>query len=220
MLLLNLPLPCRWSQNIMNVWFNTYTNLPPTLLTQLIYTGTNSTQKGITLFCNAWYMSVLFWICFYQITYQHNHLMCPWFEYLQNKGQCEDKSTSQTIHIFSCTTMIVKHFTSVLTCCRLTLIYCRGIAFWLPSDQWLWNLYCSNNNMVAKYIVLSNIISVLSAYNILCIYIRENLLTLKRFIVLLDILWAYNSLLIRYKVYSSDPRKFLHTRWKHGEGYV
>ena len=74
--------------------------------------------------------------------------------------------------------------------------------------------------MVAKYIVLSNIISVLSAYNILCIYIRENLLTLKRFIVLLDILSAYNSLLIRYKVYSSDPRKFLQTRWKHGEGYV
>ena len=137
LLLLNLPLPCRWSQNMINVWFNTYTNLPPTLLTQLIYTGTNSTQKGITLFCNAWYMSVLLWICFYQITYQHNHLMCPWFEYLQNKGQCEDKSTSQTIHIFSCTTMIVKHFTSVLTCCRLTLIYCRGVAFWLPSDQWL-----------------------------------------------------------------------------------
>ena len=42
--------------------------------------------------------------------------------------------------------------------------------------------------MVAKYIVLSNIISVLSAYNILCIYIQENLLTLKRFIVLLDTL--------------------------------
>ena len=155
---------------------------------------------------------------FYQITYQLNHLMCPWFEYLQNEGQCEDKSTSQTIHIFSCTTVIVKHFTSVLTCCRLTLL--PGVAFWLPSDQWLWNLYFSNNNMVAKWIVLSNIISVLSAYNILCIYIQEYLLTLKRFIVLLDILSAYNSLLIRYKVYSSDPRKFLHTRWKHGEGYV
>ena len=125
LLLLNLTLPCRWSHNITNVWFNTYKNLPPTLLIsklQLIYAGTNSPQKGIPFFCNAWYMSILYWIYFYQITYQHNHLMCPWFEYLQNKGQCEDKSASQTIHIFSCTTMIVKHFTSVLTCWLICIL--------------------------------------------------------------------------------------------------
>ena len=53
--------------------------------------------------------------------------------------------------------------------------------------------------MVAKYIVLSNMISVVSG----------NILTLKKIIVLLHTLSAYNSLLVRYKVYSSDPRECL-----------
>ena len=64
--------------------------------------------------------------------------------------------------------------------------------------------------MIAKYIVLSNIINVVSD-NILHIYIQEPLLILKKFIVLLHTLSAYNSLLIRYKVYSSDPRECLCT---------
>ena len=65
--------------------------------------------------------------------------------------------------------------------------------------------------MIAKYIVLSNIISVVSD-NILRICIQEPLLISKKFIVLLHTLSAYNSLLVRYKVYSSDPRKCLCTQ--------
>ena len=64
--------------------------------------------------------------------------------------------------------------------------------------------------MIAKYIVLSNIISVVSA-NILCICIHEPLLISKIFIVFLHTLSAYNSLLVLYKVYSSDPRDCLCT---------
>ena len=64
--------------------------------------------------------------------------------------------------------------------------------------------------MIAKYIVLSNIISVVSD-NILRICIQEPLLILKKFIVLLHTLSAYNSLLVHYKVYSSDLRECLCT---------
>ena len=70
--------------------------------------------------------------------------------------------------------------------------------------------------MTAKYIVLSNIISVVSD-SVLRICIQEPLLILKTFIVLLHISSAYNILLIRYKVYSSDPRKSLFTQ---AEGIV
>ena len=65
--------------------------------------------------------------------------------------------------------------------------------------------------MIAKYIVLSNIISVVSD-NILLVCIQEPLLILKKFIVLLHTLSAYNSLLVRYKVYSSHPRECLCTQ--------
>ena len=34
------------------------------------------------------------------------------------------------------------------------------IALCLPSDQWFWSRYYTNNNMIAKYIVLSHIINV------------------------------------------------------------
>ena len=64
--------------------------------------------------------------------------------------------------------------------------------------------------MIAKYIVLSNIINVVSD-NILRMCIQEPLLILKRFIVLLHTLSTYNSLLVRDKVYSSEPRVYLHT---------
>ena len=53
----------------------------------------------------------------------------------------------------------------------------------------------SNSNMIAKYILLSNAISVVSD-NILCICIQEPLLILKKFIVLLHTLQhitAYSS---------------------------
>ena len=70
--------------------------------------------------------------------------------------------------------------------------------------------------MIAKYIVLSNIISVVSN-SILRICIQEPLLILKKIIVLLHTLSAYNSLLVRYKVYLSDPRECLCTQ---AEGMV
>ena len=64
--------------------------------------------------------------------------------------------------------------------------------------------------MIAKNIVPSNIISAVSN-NILRIRIQEPLLLLKKFIVLLHTSSAYKSILVRYKVYSSDPREFLCT---------
>ena len=70
--------------------------------------------------------------------------------------------------------------------------------------------------MIAKYIVLSNIISVVSD-SILRICIQEPLLILKTFIVLLHTLSAYNSLLVHCKVYSSDNRECLCTQ---AEGMV
>ena len=91
-------------------------------------------------------------------------------------------------------------------------------ALWLPSDQWFWNLYCSNNNMIAKYIALSNIISVVSD-NILRICIQKSLLISKKVIALLHTLSAYKSLLVRYKVYSSDPRKCVCTSWRYAKAY-
>ena len=65
--------------------------------------------------------------------------------------------------------------------------------------------------MIAKYIVLSDIISVVSD-SILHICIQEPLLILRKIIVLLHTLLTYNSLLICYKVYSSDPRECLCTQ--------
>ena len=70
--------------------------------------------------------------------------------------------------------------------------------------------------MIAKCTVLSNITSVVSG-KILRICIHEPLLILKKTIVLLHTLSAYNSLLVRYKVYSSDPRECLCTQ---AEGIV
>ena len=58
--------------------------------------------------------------------------------------------------------------------------------------------------MVAKHNVISNTISVVSD-NILRICIQKPLLILTKFIVLLHTLSAHNSLLVRYKGYSSDP---------------
>ena len=62
--------------------------------------------------------------------------------------------------------------------------------------------------MIAKYIIPSNVISVVSD-NILRICIKELLLMLRKIIVLLHTLLAYNSLLVICKVYSSDPRECL-----------
>ena len=65
--------------------------------------------------------------------------------------------------------------------------------------------------MISKYIVLSNTISVISD-NILRMCIQEALLIPKKIIVLLHALSAYKSLLVRYKVHSSDPRGCLCTQ--------
>ena len=67
--------------------------------------------------------------------------------------------------------------------------------------------------MIAKYIALCNIISVASDIT-LRICIQEPLLILKKNIVLLHTLSTYNNLLVRYKVYSSDPTKCLCTQAK------
>ena len=69
--------------------------------------------------------------------------------------------------------------------------------------------------MIAKYIVLSNIISVVSD-NILRICIHEPSWQLKEVasllaIVLLDTLSAYGSLFVRYKGYLTDPKECLCT---------
>ena len=72
----------------------------------------------------------------------------------------------------------------------------------------------TNSNIIAKYNVLSNIISVVSD-NILRICIQEPLLISKKNIVLLHTVSAYDSLLVRYKVYLSDPRECLCTSWRY-----
>ena len=59
--------------------------------------------------------------------------------------------------------------------------------------------------MIAKYIVLSNIISVVSD-NILRICIQEHFLILKNFVVFLHTLSACKGLLTHYKNLSSNPR--------------
>ena len=173
-------------------------------------------------------MSVLFWIYFYQthinmandraldlseltqVYYQSTgegrkiNDIQVWKKYIKNKGQC------------FCTTMTVKPLHWHL--CWLLSINFNFLSVLLHYvyHQWFWNLYCINNNMTAKYIVLSNIISVVSD-SVLRICIQEPLLILKTFIVLLHISSAYNSLLVRYKGYSSDPRKPLFTQ---AEGIV
>ena len=112
--------------------------------------------------------------------------------------------------------MIAKHvkLTFSLTCYRLV----RTLASCFPSYQWSWNLYFVNNNIIAKYIVLSNIISVVLD-TILRICIQEPLLISKKFIVILHTLSAYNSLLTRYKVYSPDPRERFSTSWRYAGAY-
>ena len=71
--------------------------------------------------------------------------------------------------------------------------------------------------MIAKYIVLSNIISVVS--DNICVFVFKNPSWYQKNIVLLHTLSAYNSLLVRYKVYSSDPRECLCTSWRYAEVY-
>ena len=110
--------------------------------------------------------------------------------------------------------------TFILTCCQLTLVFCPYFALCLPSGQEFWNLYCTDNNTIGKYIVLSNIMRVVSDSTLLTC-IQEPFLILRKIIVLLHTLSAYNSLLVRYKVYSSDPREclFMYTSWRYGEAY-
>ena len=128
---------------------------------------------------------------------------------------------SQKIHISSWIKVIAKYLTQtfILTCCQLNLIYCPYLCFalCLPSNQWFWDLYCTNKNMIAEYIVLSNIISVVSN-NILRICIQEPLLILK-ITVPLHTLSPCNSLLVCYKVYSSDHRELLHSSWSYDQAY-
>ena len=89
--------------------------------------------------------------------------------------------------------------------------------------------------MVAKYIVLSNIISIESDHifhmcikesllifkksiisiesdHIFHMCIKESLLIFKKSVILFHTLSAYNSLLVGCKIYSSDPRECLCTQ--------
>ena len=101
----------------------------------------------------------------------------------------------------------------------LLLIYCPyTVGLWLPSDQWFWNQHFTNNHIIIKYIILSNINSVVSD-KVLRVCIQEPLLISKKLIVHLHTLSAYNSLLVRCKVHSSDPRECLCTSWTYAEAY-
>ena len=75
----------------------------------------------------------------------------------------------------------------------------------------------SNSNMIAKYILLSNAISVVSD-NILYMY-SGTPLDIKKVYSSSSYFTAYNSLLVRYKVYSSDPKECLCTSWWYDEFY-
>ena len=70
--------------------------------------------------------------------------------------------------------------------------------------------------MIAKYIVLSNIISV--AQIIFCVYVFRN--TIKKVYSSSSyFISIYNSLLVRYKNYLSDSRECLYTTWRYAEAY-
>ena len=97
------------------------------LLTQLIYTRTRSLQEGLFLFHKAWNLTNDCVSVTKTLTMGVKLMTERYKKYIKSKGQCKDKiSVSKRIHIFSCTTMIAKHLTQtfILTCCRLTLIYC------------------------------------------------------------------------------------------------
>ena len=96
------------------------------LRTYLIYVRTKSPQKGLFLFHKAWNMTnncvsvtktLMMGVKLMTELQKNTHK--------KSKVQFRDNiSVSKRIHIFSCTTMIAKHFTQtfILTCCRLTLI--------------------------------------------------------------------------------------------------
>ena len=71
--------------------------------------------------------------------------------------------------------------------------------------------------MIAKYIALSNIINVVSDNILHMPMYSGNPLDIQKCIFLLHTLSAYNSLLVRYKVYSSDSRECLCTSWRYAE---
>ena len=75
---------------------------------------------------------------------------------MQNKGQCKD-TTAQKSNILSCT--FAKHFalTFVLIYCRLTLNYCLYICTVVAIRSVI--MRSPTANMVAKYIVFSNIVT-------------------------------------------------------------
>ena len=98
------------------------------LLTQLIYARTKSPQKGLLLFHKAWNMTNDCVSVTKTLMIGVKLMTERYKKYSKkSKGQFKDKlSASKRIHIFSCTKMIAKHLTQtfILTCCRLTLIYC------------------------------------------------------------------------------------------------
>ena len=52
-----------------------------------------------------------------------------------------------------------------------------------------------------------------------CVFVLGTPFDIKKIIVLLNTLSAYNSLLVRYKVYSSNLRECLCSSWEHAERY-
>ena len=75
----------------------------------------------------------------------------------------------------------------------------------------------TNNHIIGKYIVLSNTV----LYQIkFCVFVFRNPSWYqKKLIVLLHTLSAYDSLLVRCKVYSSDPRECFCTSTTYAEAY-
>ena len=116
----------------------------------------------------------------------------------------------------------IQRHSAILTCCRFTWALC------LPSDQWFWNLFCTYNNMIAKYIVLSNIITI-APDNILRICIQKLFLILKKlyfffipyqlFLKSYFLLHTYSSAIKFDLISLSDLRECLRTTWKYDEAY-
>ena len=74
------------------------------------------------------------------------------------------------------------------------------------------------NNVIAKCVILSIIISFISD-NALRTWIPGTPLGINKFIVFLHTFSAYNSLPVQYKVYSLGSMKCLCTSWRYSEAY-
>ena len=91
----------------------------------------------------------------------------------------------------------------------------------MEHDQWLCLCYQNSDDgskINDREVLKKYSVSVISDNIFGCLY-SGTLFTSKRCIVLLHTLWAYNSLVVCYKFYSTDPRECLCTSWRYDEAY-